>query len=233
MERLGVIGDMGPESTIAYYRLIVAAARNLRPTTPHAPVLINSIDVQKVLRLVGENSLVTLTDYLVAEIEVLARAGAKLGLLGANTPHIVFDDVRQRSPIPLVSIVEATSKAVKHRGLRRVALFGTRFTMQGRFYPDVFAREGIDLVLPDVLDQDFIHDTYVNELLNGTFLRSTRDGLLKIVDGLKNAQRIEAVILAGTELPLILTEPTASGIPLLDTTELHVDAAVRQLWERQ
>ena len=105
------MGGMGPESAIAYYRAIIAAARDLRPVAPHLPVLINSIDVQKVLSLVGENSLATLRDYLVAEIEVLAKAAATLGLLAANTPHIVFDEVRQRSPIPLISIVETARDA--------------------------------------------------------------------------------------------------------------------------
>jgi aspartate racemase len=88
MKRLGVVGGMGPQSTIAYHRAIIAAARDLWPAAPHLPVLINSIDVQKVLRLVGENSLATLTDYLVAEIEVLARAN--LGAIrGEHASHRV------------------------------------------------------------------------------------------------------------------------------------------------
>lgn len=132
-----VWGRNRPSRTIGS---IVSTARDLRPTSPHVPVLINSIDVQKVLRLTGENALTELTDYLVAEIDVLANAGSTLGMLAANTPHIVFDDVRQRSPIPLVSIVEATCQAARERGLGRLGLFGTRFTMEGRFYPECFRR---------------------------------------------------------------------------------------------
>jgi aspartate racemase len=124
----------------------VAAVRDRWPDRPHAPVLINSIDIQKVLRLAGENARQGLTDYLVSELEVLVRAGATLGLLAANTPHIVFNDVRQRSPIPMVSIVEAACEAARERKLNRLGLFGTRVTMEGRFYPDVFSKAGIDLV---------------------------------------------------------------------------------------
>jgi len=227
-KRLGVVGGMGPESTIAYYRAIVAAARDLRPAAPYLPVLINSVDVQKVLALVGENSLEILTDYLVAEIDVLAKAGATLGLLAANTPHIVFDDVRRRSPIPLVSIVEATRDAALERGLTRLGLFGTKFTMQGRFYPEVFSKSGLELVRPHDDEQAFIHEKYVGELLKNVFLPETRASLLQIVSAMKNRDHVQGIILAGTELPLLLTADTTSELPLLDTTQLHVLATVKQ-----
>ena len=230
MERLGVVGGMGPESTIAYYRSLIAAARDLRPTSPHVPVLINSIDVQKVLRLTGENGLAALTDYLLGEIDVLAKAGATLGMLAANTPHIVFDDVRQRSPIPLVSIVEATCEAARERGLKRLGIFGTRFTMQGRFYPDVFSKAGIDLVQPRDDEQVLIHEKYVGELLNNVFLTETRESILRIAEVMRDRDRVQGIILAGTELPLLLSTDTAFGLPLLDTTLIHARAAVRQLW---
>lgn len=230
MERLGVVGGMGPESTIAYYRSIIAVASALRPAAPHVPVLINSIDVQKVLRLVGENALAELTDYLLAEIDVLAKAGATLGMLAANTPHIVFDDVRQRSPIPLVSIVEATCEAARERGLNRLGVFGTRFTMQGSFYPDVFSKAGIDLVQPRDDEQVLIHEKYVGELLNNVFLPETRESLLRIAASMKERDRVQGIILAGTELPLLLKAETAFGMAMLDTGRIHVQAAVTQLW---
>ncbi len=230
MDRLGVVGGIGPESTIAYYRLIITAARDAHPASPHAPVLINSIDVRRVLRLVEENSLAALADYLVAEIEVLAKGGATLGLLAANTPHIVFEDVRQRSPIPLVSIVEATRDAARARGLKRLGLFGTRFTMQGRFYPDVFSTAGIELVRPRDDEQAFIHEKYVGELLSNVFLPDTRDGLLRIAAAMKERDRAQGIILAGTELPLLLSMDSVFGMPVLDTTRIHVLAAVKQLW---
>lgn len=230
MKRVGVIGGIGPESTIAYYRQIIAASRRLGVGDGYPPVLINSIDLQKVLGLVAANDLAQLTDYLVGEVESLARGGAELALLAANTPHIVFDDVQRRSSIPMVSIVEATCDAVLALGVRRVALLGTRFTMQGRFYPAVFSRAGIAVVAPRDDEQDYVHRKYVEELLNGVFDATTRDGLRRIVAALKERESVEAVILAGTELPLVLTDTTASGIPLLDTTPIHVQAAAEQLW---
>jgi aspartate racemase len=141
----------------------------------------------------------------------------------------VFDEVSPKSPIPLISIVEATRAAAKAQNLRRLALFGTRYTMQATFYPKVFARDGIELLVPDPHDQDYIHDKYMNELVPGKFLADTRAGLLAIVDRMKATSEIDGVILAGTELPLILRDPIHNGIPFLDTTKIHVETAVDEM----
>jgi len=228
MKRLGIIGGIGPESTIVYYRAIVAAGGERLGGAP--PILLNSIDVQKVLRLAEDDPVPGLRDYLLSEITVLARAGVSVGLIAANTPHIVFDDVRQQSPIELVSIVEAARDAARERGLTRLALFGTKFTMQGRFYPDVFLPSGIELVSPAADEQAFIHHKYVSELLRNTFLPTTRDHLRRIIQAMKDRDGIDGVLLAGTELPLLLTGDDACGVPLLDTTQIHVTAAVKRTW---
>jgi aspartate racemase len=131
MNTLGVIGGIGPESTIEYYRAILAAYRDRHGDLENPPVVINSIDVKRLLTLVAANDLAGVTAYLVTELRRLAAGGASLGMVAANTPHIVFDDLARASPIPLVSIVEATCAEVVTRGLRRIGLFGTRFTMQG------------------------------------------------------------------------------------------------------
>ena len=104
-----------------------------------------------------------------------------------------------------------------------------RYTMRADFYPKVFKREGIELHVPDTRDQDYIHDKYMNELVPGKFLPETRAGLLAIVDRMKATTDIDGVILAGTELPLILRDPDHNGIPFLDTTKIHCEAAVDQM----
>jgi aspartate racemase len=229
MKRLGIIGGIGPESTVVYYRSILAAARErLGGASP--PVLINSIDVQLVLRLAEHDPVPGLRDYLALEISVLARGGASFALIAANTPHIVFEEVRQRSPIELVSIVEAARDAARERGLTRLALFGTKFTMQGRFYQDVFLPSGIELVRPTADEQSFIHEKYVDELLKNRFLTTTRDQMHRIVQAMKDRDGIDGVVLAGTELPLLLSGDSAGGLPLLDTTLIHVAAAVKRAW---
>jgi aspartate racemase len=229
MKTLGIIGGLGPESTIDYYGKIIALYRQRTGDGSYPQFIINSINLKKGLDFMDANNLPGMADYLVEEIGKLILAGATFGLISANTPHIVFDDVASRSSIPLISIVEATCTAAKAKRLKRLALFGTRYTMQATFYPKVFSREGIELLLPGPDDQTYIHDKYLNELVSGKFLPATRAGLLAIVDRLKTGSDIDGVILAGTELPLILRDSEHNGIPLLDTTEIHCEAAVTEM----
>ena len=243
MKTVGIIGGIGPESTIEYYRLIIAAYRDQQSdpgvtavnhaqdpgATSYPSIIINSVDLSKLLAWIRANELDAFTNYLAAEIERLARAGADFGALASNTPHIVFDELRRRSPIPLISIVESTCDAAQKLGLKRVGLFGTRFTMQGRFYADVFSKAGITLIVPQEDEQGYIHHKYMQELLNNIFLPETRQGMLAIVEEMKAKENIEALILGGTELPLILRDPEYHGISFLDTTRIHVERIVAEL----
>jgi aspartate racemase len=229
MKTLGIVGGIGPESTIEYYRQVVSTYRARKPDGSFPPVVINSIDMTRMLALIGANQMTEVTDYLVGEVNKLARAGADFGLLASNTPHMVFDDIRERARIPLISIVEATCDAAQSRGLARLGLFGTRFTMQGDFYPAVFSKRGIQLVIPGEPDQDYIHDKYMRELVHGQYLDDTRQGLLAIFDRLIDEHQIQGLILGGTELPFILRDESYRGVPLLDTTSIHVDRAVARM----
>ncbi len=167
MKTLGIIGGLGPESTIDYYGKIIALYRDRTGDGSYPQFIVNSVNLKKGLDFMEANNLPGMADYLVEEIGKLARAGASFGLISANTPHIVFDEVTSKSPIPLVSIVEATCAAAKARKLKRLALFGTRYTMQATFYPKVFSRERIELLVPNLEDQTYIHDKYLNELVPG------------------------------------------------------------------
>ena len=229
MKTVGIIGGIGPESTVDYYRLIVAGYREQKRDGSYPSILINSIDLKKVLELIGANEFGRITEYLVGEVEKLARAGADVGLLASNTPHVVFDDIRRQSSIPRLSIVEAACGAAKALGLKKVGLFGTRFTMQGRFYPDVFSQAGITLAVPKLDEQAYIHDKYMREFVNGIIVPETRARLLAIVDRLQEREGIHGLILGGTELPLILRDVPDRGIPFLDTTKIHVEQIVAYL----
>jgi aspartate racemase len=228
MKTLGIVGGIGPESTVDYYRSLIRMWRELTQDGSAPSIVINSIDLKKMLDLIAVKAISEVTGYLSGEMQRLARAGADVGLLAANTPHIVFGEIQRRSSIPLISIVEATCEAAEELGLHRLGLFGIRPTMQGHFYADVFSETGIDLVVPDENEQAYIHDIYMNELVKGLFLPKTREKLLAIVDRLAQQENAQGLILAGTELPLILREANC-GIPFLDTTQIHVKAALRHL----
>lgn len=226
MKTLGIVGGIGPESTIDYYRSIIARCREAAPSVEYPPVLINSIDLGRMLRLVGEQRPGELTEYLNGEVQKLFRAGAEIALLAANTPHLVFDELARVAPLPLISIIEAARDAARDARLRRLALFGTEFTMMGGFYQRVFAETTIDLVVPNAEERALIHEKYMGELVKGTFLAPTRDALLTVMERLKEREAIDGVILAGTELPLLVRSSEPAGITFLDTTQIHVRAAV-------
>jgi aspartate racemase len=228
MKTVGIVGGIAPESTIQYYRLIIAIYRERNKDGSYPAILINSIDMKAMLDLIGANQLESLTTYLASQVERLALAGADFALFASNTPHIVFKDVQQRSPLHLISIVEAACDSAQNLGLKRVGLFGTRFTMQGRFYPDVFSQRGITVVVPDVEEQDYIHNKYMGELVTGTFLPETRDKMLAIAARLREQDKIDGLVLGGTELPLLLHD-IDGAFPFLDTTKLHAEAAVTQM----
>src|SRR5437773_1156533 len=158
MRTLGIIGGLGPESTIDYYERIIALYRERQRDGSYPEFIINSVNLKKGLDFMDANNLAGMAEYLLEEIGKLPQAGATFGLISANTPHIVFDEVASKSPIPLISIVEATCAAAKTRKLKRLALFGTRYTMQATFYPKVFSREGIELLLHDAKDQAYVQD---------------------------------------------------------------------------
>ena len=229
MRTVGMIGGLGPESTVDYYRSIIARFRARKPEAGYPHVVINSLDVDKGIAMLDAGRLDNLADYLGAAVDLLVRAGADFGFIAANTPHLVFDEVQHRSAIPLLSIVRATCNHARALGLKKVGLFGTGFTMRANFYSEEFQRVGITLVRPKEAEQEFVHRKYIGELLKNQFLPETRNEILSVAQRMKNEDGIEALVLAGTELPLLLRDSGSPGIELLDTTVIHVEAIVNEL----
>jgi len=227
MTRLGLVGGLVPESTIDYYCRILDSWKATDPASSPS-IVIDSLDVRRALDLVAQDR-EALTDYLLASVERLAGAGADFVAISANTPHLVFDALASRAQIPLLSIVETCADEARRRDLHRVLLLGTRFTMEAPFYPEVFGRRGIEVVVPDEEERHWIHGIYVGELLRGEFHDSTRKELVAIIERIREADEIHGVILGGTELPLLLRGREVAGLTVLDTTALHVGAIVKRL----
>ena len=227
MSTVGIVGGLGPESTVDYYRRILAAWEREDPSTSPS-IVIDSLDVGRALHLVGTDR-PALVEYLLASLRRLAGAGVDFIAMTANTPHIVFDELAARSSVPLLSIVEVCAEEAKQRNLSRLLLLGTRFTMEASFYQEVCARYGIAVVPPNDADRSWVHDRYVGELLQGEFRDDTRQEFLSLVRRLRDKENIDGVILGGTELPLLLSAPMIADLPALDTTALHVAAIVKRL----
>ena len=229
MKTLGIIGGIAPGSTIDYYRLLVQRYRERRPDGSYPAIVINSISLTTLLQVVDMGDRARLVDFLLPELDVLKRAGATLALMASNTPHLVFDELNTRSPIPLVSIVEATATEAVGRGLKKLGLLGSRMTMGADFYPSVCARHGVAVVIPRQPDFDEVHDTYFSELVGGVFKPETRDRMTAVMRRMQERDGIDGVILGGTELPLLFRDAWPAGLPLLDTTRIHVEAVLDRL----
>ena len=226
MKKIGMIGGFGPESTLDYYRLIIDQYHQQQGERSLPEVIIYSMDMYTLLTLVEQKRWDDLTEFLLKGVNTLHKAGADFGIISANTPHIVYDRLNSSSPIPLISIVEETSKKAKEIGLHRVGLLGTSFTMQSDFFQKVFANYNISIVVPREQEQEYIQHKLMTEIELGQFLEETREGLLTIVKRMVDEDSIQGLILGCTELPLILTKDEF-GIPFLNTTKIHVDSAIR------
>ncbi|HER43954.1 MAG TPA: amino acid racemase [Candidatus Eisenbacteria bacterium] len=228
MKKIGIIGGLGPEPTIEYYKIITGHCRRERKRCPR--IVIYSMDVDELRDLFDADRRKDIVETLFEGIRAINGAGADFGLIAANTPHIVFGELAEISPIPLLSIVEETLRAIEEKGLRRVGLLGTSFTMRS----DLFQRElqpaGIEVFVPNEGEQEYIQRKIYQELTAGDFRGETREGLLDIVGNLIERHSIEGLILGCTELPLILDRDEL-GIPFLDTARIHAEAAIARCME--
>jgi aspartate racemase len=228
---LGIVGGTGPESTVDYYRSIVAAWQRRNPDGSYPRVIINSVEAGRIFRLLDEGDYSAVAGDMTTAIDQLAAAGAGAALLAANATHLAFAEIEAASPIRLIHIADAARDAAQAQGYRRLGILGTRFVMEAPMYPERFAAAGMTVVAPTADEMEYIHAKYFGELVRGSFLDQTREGLVEIIARMRSGNEIDGVILAGTELALILTEPSYTGVAILNTAKIHAEGAVDWLLE--
>ncbi len=223
MKRIGIIGGLGPESTIDYYKGIINIFRQRNLAAPE--IIIYSANVNRLLELAEAREWNKLAEWLVEMVNALHNAGAEFAVIGSNTPHIVFDKVKSMSPIPMLSIVDETCNRASNKKLKKLGLMGTKFTMESDFFQKAFYNAGIPIIVPMKDEQQFIHNKIISEIALGIIKDSTREELLSVVERMIDEDSIDGLILGCTELPLIL-EKDEYGIPFLKTTAIHIDSIV-------
>ncbi len=230
MKKLGLVGGMGPESTVPYYQGVVYGVQRRVGRSFFPRVAIESVDVFEVLRLCGEQKFDELTAYLMDALQSLADGGADFAALSANTPHIVFDRLQRQSPVPLVSIVEAARDEAVRLKKRRLGLLGTVFTMTGDFFKAPFTESGIEILVPPADEMEEVNRKISTELELGIVKEETLARFRQIIARMKREHGIEGVLLGCTELPLLLNDET-SPVPCLDTMKIHIAALVDRIVE--
>ena len=221
----GIIGGVGPASTLDYYTGIIDGCRSKFGGNDYPEVLISSINMNEVITYVRNKDWDALVDKLADTVSALADAGADFAVLSANTLHIVFDRVAERSRIPLISIVDETCRYARSRECRKVLVIGTYFTMSSGIYPAAFKRYGIDAVVPSDQEQQRIHSLFFPNLENGIVIPEDKQQMLELLSRLILEHNADALVLGCTELPLMIKEGDLD-IPLIDTTKIHIASIV-------
>lgn len=230
MKKLGLVGGIGPESTVPYYRGIVFGVHRRMGDRVMPFLSLESVNVFDIQTFCNEERYEELAEYLLTAIRNLAAAGADFAALSANTPHIVFDQLKQLSPIPLVSIIEAVRGEAIKRNLTRIGLMGTIFTMKGSFFKEPFEEHGISVITPSEDEMAYINDKIYSELEFADVREDTQNRLVEIIARMAKEDGIEAVILGCTELPLALND-RISPVPCLDTMDIHIKTLIEKIIE--
>ena len=224
MKKIGILGGIGPESSIEYYRLIIQGFRERLSSDQYPEFLIHSINMSQMLSYVYESKWEELVDFLKVRISLLEEAGADYVAMASNTPHVVFEELSNAVEVKMISIVEESCKRAKESALKKLALLGTKSTMSRGFYQEAGKQAGLEISTPEEAEQDRVHEIYMQELVFNNILPQSKKELLQIVEKLKREKGIEGLILGGTELPLILKQEDFTEIKLFNTTQIHVDA---------
>ena len=218
---LGLIGGLGPGATIHYYRELIAA-HDKRARVPR--LLIAHADINQVYAAVSGKDFNGLARYLAGLIANMAAGGAELTAIVAATPHICAAELAAISPLPFVDMLTVVANAVRARELKRVALLGTRFTIETRMFGCL---GDIEVVMPAAGEIDMIHRIYT-DFVAGRGSDTQIEELRKLAQTFVTRDRAQAVLIAGTDLSMVFTDSNA-GFPMLDCARIHIDAIVRRL----
>ncbi|HHY90434.1 MAG TPA: aspartate/glutamate racemase family protein [Clostridiales bacterium] len=225
LKRIGLIGGMSWESSLEYYKMINETVASKLGGLHSAKCLMYSVDFQEIELLQHQDKWNELTDMMVKIADVLKTGGADFIVICSNTMHKMAYDIENRVGIKVLHIAEATGEKIARKGLKKVALLGTKFTMEQDFYKKVLEDKfNIEVLIPDKSERNIIHDVIYNELCKGIINPSSKKEYLKIINHLiRNGA--EGIVLGCTEIPLFIKQEDVS-VPIFDTTAIHAAAAV-------
>jgi len=224
MKSIGLIGGLTYVSTIEYYRYINELANEKLGGNETVDIIMYSVNFGEIKVLTEAEDWEKISGIICKVAQTIERGGASCLLIGANTMHKIADEVQAAIKIPVIHIAEAVAKTILKNGLKKVGLLGTRYTMQLGFYADHLAKYGIETIIPDQEDIDFINYTIYNEFSKNIFLPETKARYLKVISKLKE-RGAEGIILGCTEIPLLLKQSDCD-ILLFDTAKIHSAAGV-------
>jgi aspartate racemase len=229
MKKPGIIGGLGPESTINYYRMIVSEFQSRLKTFDYPEILINSVNMTELLNYAKQNNKKVIADILIEKVNELQRSGADFAAIASNSPHLVFKEITEATSLPLVNIVQVTCENIQSSSVGIIGLLGTKLTMSDGFFQREAAKYGIKIVTPAPSSQEYIERVYMKEILHNTVVQETKNKLIRIVRELIEIDSITGLILGGVEFPFILSQSDFHDIKVFDSGKLHVMAIVDKM----
>ena len=232
IKKIGIIGGIGPASTVEYYNGIIKGYRKLTNDENYPQIFINSVNMTEMMNYLVNNDREGLIDFLISAIDKLRIIGADYIAIASNTPHLVIDNLIEKSATPIISIVEETCKYAKSKELKRVLLTGTLFTMKNNFYEKALEKYDIECIVPDDNEKNIIHNIIFPNLENGIILEKDKRVLTDMCNKIISEKNIDGIILGCTELPLILNENDFT-VCVLDTVKVHIKSILDILKDRR
>lgn len=225
MKKLGIIGGMGPESTLLYYKEIAEQFQK-RETHGFFPELtIETVNMYKMLGYCLDGDYENLSGYLSQAVHNAESAGADFIILASNTPHVVFETLQAKASVPMLSIVEPVFHEVREQGLKKIAWLGTAFTMEQSYFKKIFTENGIEVIVPTKKEREFIDRTIARELEFGIVKEESKKEIDQIIHRLISEEGIDGIILGCTELPLMYADAILP-VPCFDTMKYHIKGIV-------
>jgi aspartate racemase len=227
-KKVGIVGGLGYMSTLEYYRGIMKECQTYTNSGEYPELVIASLNIADVMRMLEKGFYEQVTWYLYRAIQDLRKARADFAVIASNTPHIVFNQLSEISPLPLISIMDVTSQAISRCGYSNVLLTGTAFTMKNRFYKDNLESHGIKCTVPNAEDIETIHNIIFPDLENGIVKPEKKREFITLCEKYV-PKGIQAIILGCTELPLLINDGDMQ-VPIIDTMKLHISAIVDEIY---
>lgn len=225
MKTIGLIGGMSWESSIEYYRIINETVRDKLGGLHSAKSVMYSLDFAEIEALQNQNRWEEATQLMIDAAQNVQNGGADFVLICTNTMHKMAEDVQKHIDIPILHIADATAETIKIKGLTKIGLLGTRFTMEEQFYRGrLESKHGLTVIIPSEGDREIIHRVIYDELCLGEIKSSSKDKYAAIIDKLIQAGA-QGIILGCTEISL-LVDDAQSAVPIFDTTLIHATSAV-------
>lgn len=225
MKKIGLVGGTGPESTLMYYKELNGRIDKLTGGAQMPDLAIESVNFRRVWEYVSNGRYDLLADYLSEKIESLKATGSEVIALTAATMHIVYDELVQRTKVPLVSIPKSVCEEIRRKGYKKVGLLGTIFTMEQDYMKKDLVEAGIDVLVPEKSDRELVAKRIYEELEVGTVKESTLKEFIGIIEKMKKERGIQALILGCTELPLLLNKENCP-VDCLDSVEIHLQKLI-------